>query len=103
MRRQSVVNRAGARTVVMPTRELIMARMEKDPSVSWRQENAEITGGDPTFGAIKFNARTCATLVKAPRELLEDSSNIDAAVNNAIGQAMALDLDRVSLVGGGGA
>lgn len=101
MRAKAVVMRAGALTVPMETAELSIARLDTDPTATWHGENVLIGESNPTFGRVIFRARTLTALVKCSRELLEDSANINEALTNAFAQAMALELDRVALIGTG--
>lgn len=101
LRAQSVVFRAGARTVPMTSETLAIARLETDPTMAWRAENAEITASDPTFGRVLLEAKSLAGLVKVSRELLDDSVNISEMLERAFTQAAALEFDRAILYGTG--
>ncbi|MBL8465907.1 MAG: phage major capsid protein [Thauera sp.] len=101
MRSKTVVIQAGALTVPLDTEKTTIARLESDPVAGWRFELGNVANGDPTFGAVTFQARSLACLVKISRELLEDSANIDSALVNAFAGAMAGELDRVALFGTG--
>jgi HK97 family phage major capsid protein len=101
LRSQSVAIQAGARTVMLDTQKVSIARLATDPTVSWRSENAAVGTGDPTFENVQFTARSLACLVKCSRELIEDSVNLEEALRNAFAQAMALEIDRVALLGTG--
>jgi len=102
-RNQSVIFNAGARTLPMPTPDVLLARLVNDPTAVWRGEGVEITE-DTTmeFGAFKLSAKKLACLITASVELVEDSANIDSIVRNAISQALALKLDYAALEGTGG-
>lgn len=99
LRANSVVVQSGALTVPMTSETLKIAKLTKDPTFAWRAENAAITDNDVTFGAVTFRALSCVALVKASRELLEDSINVEAALTNAFAEAGALEMDRVALIG----
>lgn len=99
LRAASVVMRAGATTVDMTSETLAIARLATDPTMSWRVENAEITASDPTFERVLLEAKSLAGLVKVSRELLEDSVNIAAILENAFVQAAAIEFDRACLYG----
>lgn len=101
MRAQSVCVEAGAQTVLLDTQKTNIARLETDPVPGWRNENAAVAESDPTFGTVLMTARSLAVMCKVSRELLEDSVNIEAALTNALAQALALELDRVALLGSG--
>lgn len=89
--------RAGARTVPMTSATLSMARLDTDPTVSWRLENALIDDSDPVFSQLLLEAKACAGIVKVSRELLSDSVNVNEILTNAFVRVMALELDRVAL------
>lgn len=101
LRAKSVAIRAGARTVPMQSASLAMARLDTDPSVTWRLENALIDDSDPVFSRVLLEAKAVAGIVKVSRELLADSVNVSEMLTNAFAQTMALELDRVALWGDG--
>lgn len=101
MRAKTVAIQAGALTVPLDTEKTTIARLESDPVAGWRLELGNVAVSDPTFGAVTFQARSLACLVKVSRELLEDSANIDSALMNAFAGAMAAELDRVAFFGTG--
>lgn len=101
MRAKTVVIQAGAMTVPLETQETTIARLASDPQASWRLENADVAESDPTFEAVTFTARSLACLVKVSRELLEDSLNLDSAMNNAFAQSLARSTDLAALFGSG--
>jgi HK97 family phage major capsid protein len=97
LRAQTVAIRAGARTVPMTSQSLAIARLDTDPSVTWRLENSLIDDSDPVFSRILLEAKAVAGIVKVSRELLADTVNASEMLTNAFAQAMALELDRVAL------
>ncbi|MBK6278508.1 MAG: phage major capsid protein [Gammaproteobacteria bacterium] len=101
MRAASVCVTAGAKTVLLDTKQTSIARLETDPAPAWRAENAAVAESDPTFGTVPLTARSLAVLVKISRELLEDSINIGDILTGALANALALELDRVALLGSG--
>ncbi|WP_157799490.1 phage major capsid protein [Qipengyuania seohaensis] len=101
LRSQSVAVRAGARTVPMESQTLAIARLETDPTIGWRAENASIAEGDPTFGAVTLTAKSLAGILKVSRELMADSLNVGEMIENALAQTMALEMDRAAIWGSG--
>lgn len=101
LRAKSVAIRAGARTVPMSSASLAMARLDTDPTVTWRLENSLIDESSPAFSRVLLEAKAVAGIVKVSRELLADSVNVSEMLTNAFAQAMALELDRVALWGDG--
>jgi HK97 family phage major capsid protein len=101
MRSSAVCVNAGAITIPLDTQQTTIARIASDPTAGWRLENAGVAESDPTFEAVTFNVRSLAVLVKVSRELLDDSLNIEQALNTAFAGALAVELDRVCLFGSG--
>lgn len=101
MRAASVCVTAGAKTILLDTQATSIARLETDPAPAWRAENAAIAESDPTFGTVALTARSLAVMVKISRELLEDSINVGEILTNSLANALALELDRVALLGSG--
>lgn len=99
LRAAMVLSRAGALTVPMPTSELTLAKVTGDPDCEWHKENGALTAGDPTFGAVKLQAKTITCLVKVSLELSQDAANIDQQLSNVITAAVAGEIDRAGLVG----
>lgn len=97
LRAETAAIRAGARTVPMTSSTLSMARVDTDPTVTWRLENALIDDSDPVFSQLQLEAKACAGLVKVSRELLSDSVNVNEILTNCFVQVMARELDRVAL------
>jgi HK97 family phage major capsid protein len=103
MRAKSRVLQAGAATIRMDEGEVMYAKLTGDGSAAWRAESQEITESQPTFGGIRFTAKNLARLVKVPRELLEDSVNIQAKLPEVLARSMADELDRAAMFGLGAA
>lgn len=101
LRARSVVVQAGARTVPMDSSTMAIARLDSDPAIGWREESAAVAEGDPTFGRVTLQARSIAGIVKVSRELVADTVNAAAMLENAFVRTMALELDRVAIWGSG--
>jgi HK97 family phage major capsid protein len=101
LRARSVCFEAGARLIALDSDNLAIARLTGDPTVAWTAENAEITASDPTFDAVTLAPKKLACLVKVSRELLEDSVNIGAMLEDAFLGRMSEELDRALLFGSG--
>ena len=100
-RNQAVVMRAGAVTVPMGTNSLVFAKLLKDISAQWKQENASANLDLLNFGKITLNAKTLIALASTSVELIEDATNLDSIVMNSMAQSLALELDRAALRGDG--
>lgn len=99
LRAKMVLTQAGAMTVPMDSKTLTLAKLTGDPSVQWHGENADITDGEPTFGAVELSAKTCVALVKLSLELAQDSANIEQILQTALVNATANAIDSAGLVG----
>lgn len=104
LRPATVCVKAGARVVPLAdTQKSSFVKVTADPATTWRAENAAVAVADPTFGKVEFVPKTLAVIVKASRELLEDSINVTDAIEMAFANAFAVELDRVALLGSSGA
>ncbi len=102
-RAQTVLTKLGALTIPMDSQTHTFTRLLADPVPQWRQELTEIGESEPTFGAITMSARSLAVICRVSRELLQDSLNIEAAIERSLAGAFALEVDRVGLFGMGAA
>ncbi len=101
LRANLVVNAAGARVIPLSTDSTTIAKIASDPVAAFRAEAGAIAESDPTFSAISFTARSLAVMVKASRELLDDSLNINEAMQGVLSKALAAKIDKVALEGSG--
>ncbi|HWQ96462.1 MAG TPA: phage major capsid protein [Clostridia bacterium] len=101
MRNKAAIFQAGAVIIPMDAATLKMARLKTDPTAAWTAENTTITASDGEFEAVTFTARKLAALVKCSIELIEDAPNAHSVIENALGQVLALEMDRVGLYGSG--
>lgn len=101
MRARTVCVQAGAMTVPLDTATNTIVRIASDPVAGWRLENGSVAESDPTFEGVVLAPKSLAVIVKVSRELLDDSMNLEQALLEAFGGAMAAEVDRVGLVGSG--
>ncbi|KAF1295098.1 hypothetical protein BAU15_04915 [Enterococcus sp. JM4C] len=101
VRAQSVLMTAGAKTVPMTSSTLVFAKQTGDIKPHWKKEGAPINETDADFEPVKFEAKTLVGMSDITIELLEDALNIDQIVTQSIVNALALELDRVGLLGAG--
>lgn len=73
------------------------------PTASWRAEAGVLVTSDPTFRAVVATPRSLSFMFKVSRELLADAVGLTTALNQAIAQAFAKELDRAGLRGSGAA
>ena len=99
LRTKSTIFAAGARTIPLTTDQNTYAKLSTDPTATWRSENESISDNSPTFGSITFQPRSLVSLVRASREVIEDSANLESALMNAFSESMALEIDRVAYYG----
>lgn len=103
LRAQSVCTRAGAQMVPLTSDNHSIAAVDSDPTPAWRNENEAVNEDDPTFRNVPFAPKSLAVMVKVSRELLEDSINLESALPQIMASAMAVEMDRVCLLGSGSA
>ncbi|ACC98638.1 Phage major capsid protein [Elusimicrobium minutum Pei191] len=69
-------------------------------SVGWVAENGVRGINNPAFGQIEQVAKVMATVIKCTDELIRDSAiNLTQFLSELVAEAMALEVERVSLVG----
>jgi HK97 family phage major capsid protein len=101
-RNRTVVFRAGAQTVPMTSQTLALARLTSEGTPAWKTENATITAADMVFDRVTFTARTLVRLITLSVELFEDADpSSEDVIANAFAGQMAVELDRVALLGTG--
>jgi HK97 family phage major capsid protein len=98
-RSKMVLSNAGCRMLPMDTTQLSLAKIVTSPTISWHGENAALPAGDPTFGAVILNAKTCVCVCKLSLELSQDSANIEQILQQTIIGSMAQAIDQAGLVG----
>lgn len=99
LRSQSVLTRAGARTIAMPTGQLAIARVTGDPIVTWHGESADVPDANPTFGRVTLSAKTAVCKVRYSLELSQDSANLEEQLAGVVTRAMGAALDSAGLIG----
>jgi HK97 family phage major capsid protein len=77
------------------------AAIDTIPTAAWRAESGALATSDPAFRAVVATPRSLAFTFKVSRELLADAFGLNVALNTAIAQAFAKELDRVGLRGSG--
>jgi HK97 family phage major capsid protein len=101
-RNRTVVFRAGAQTVPMTSNTLALARLTSEGTPAWKSENATITAADMVFDRVTFTARTLVRTILLSVELFEDADpSSEDVIANAFAGQMAVELDRVALLGTG--
>jgi HK97 family phage major capsid protein len=101
LRAATVCIQAGAQVLPLTSDKNTIARTITDPTVAWRAEAGPIAESDPAFEGLVFVPRSLAVHFKVSRELLEDSVNIEQALEASLRGALSVELDRVALEGTG--
>lgn len=99
-RAQTRVFEAGAQLVPMESRTVDVPRWTTDPTLSWRTENAIVAESDAALDKITLSAKGLSTVVRASRELVEDT-DITGALSGAIAAAFAAKIDSASMYADG--
>jgi HK97 family phage major capsid protein len=102
-RANTVVLKAGAQTLPLGSADHSFARLTGDATPTWRQETVAIAESDPTLGKLTFYPKSLAVIVKATRELLQDSPNAGEMINRSLTEGFSVEVDRVALLGTGAA
>lgn len=71
------------------------------PTAAWRAENGAVAESAPAFRAVEITPRSLSFMFKVSRELMQDAPGVEMALNVAIGQAFAAEMDRAGLRGSG--
>lgn len=99
-RAKSRVIAAGART--LPIAGVTnFATVETDPTFSNHAENAAIDETEILLGSRRFNPGTIVAMIRASVELVEDSANFSALVDQVLADSFAVEIDRRALYGSG--
>jgi HK97 family phage major capsid protein len=88
-------------TVPMTSSEMTMGRLAGDVSGGWKLENAAAAASDLTLERVTFKAKSLVAIVKSSVELFEDANTIETTIEQSLGAALALELDRAALRGSG--
>lgn len=84
------------------TGNLDLPKANTQPAAGWNTENGTATEKSPTFGKVSFSPKRLAAFIQVSNQLLRQSSNsIDAYVRNYLAQAMAQELEKAAILGGG--
>jgi len=78
-----------------------IAAIDSLPTATWRNENAPLSESEPSFRNVTITPRDLSFILKVSRELLTDAPGIDQALQIAIAQAFAKEIDRAGLIGSG--
>ena len=97
VREKARIMQAGAITIPIEGKTTI-ARIDGDPTVYEHVEAAnDIQESIPVFSPVELNPRTLAALIPLSLEIVQDSPNLDAALQASISAAFALKLDQLGI------
>jgi HK97 family phage major capsid protein len=101
-RNKAQVLAAGARTIPMETSTYRIPRWATDPTPGWLGEAGTVSESEPTVDSLTLTAQMLTFLVKASRQVLEDSGpDMTNELKANMAKVIALELDRVALRGTG--
>ena len=84
------------------TGNLDLPKASTQPAAGWNTENGTATEKSPAFGKVSFSPKRLAAYIQVSNQLLRQSSNsIDAYVRNYLANAMAQELEKAAIKGGG--
>jgi HK97 family phage major capsid protein len=98
-RNAAVVMQAGATVVPMPAKVYQIGRLTGDPAPAFKAEGSAVTPGDMTYDYIQLTATSLTALVVVSMEFLQDAPAADQSIMDALGKAMALEIDKAALFG----
>lgn len=84
------------------TGNLDLPQASTQPSAGWNTENGTATEKSPAFGKVSFSPKRLAAFIQVSNQLLRQSSNsIDTYVRQYLVNAMAQELEKAAIKGGG--
>jgi len=93
-----------ANILPMSTWKRQLPRQLTSVSIGWVTEGGTKPTTNPTFGQLEQVAKVMAAVIKCTDELLRDTAiNLTAFLSELISEAMALEIERVALLGDAGA
>lgn len=87
--------------IPMESNNLTIAKIDRDPLFSFKEELADAEMSDMAFGQIDFKTKTAYGLMKISLELFHSAQNISQVIEEAIANAIARMIDEKGLYGSG--
>ena len=97
----SIVLRTTAQTAIMESNKMTIAKFTADPSFTVKEELAAWEIQPVPMAPIELTAYTIGTVIRSSRELAADSKNYVKAIELALAQALARQIDYYFLFGSG--
>lgn len=102
-RSKSVLGRAGITVIAMDSGQLTIPALEQNVEIATKAENSPFSESTMRFGARMLNARTCGTIIRLSREMVEDAEDLVVQqLTNFMAAEMARQVDSWGLSGNGG-
>ena len=98
-RNAAVAYQAGCQLVPMDAKTVQVGRLTGDPAPLFKTEGSPVTPGDMTFDYVQLVSTSLSALVVVSMEFLQDAPGADGVITNALGTAMALELDKAVFFG----
>ncbi len=98
-RNASVMFQAGAQLVPMDAKTVQIGRLTGDPAPAFKTEGSPVTPGDMTFDYVQLVATSLSALVVVSLEFLQDGVNAGSLIEDALGKAMGLEIDKAVMFG----
>lgn len=100
-RAKSVLVDAGLQTIGLSGASLDLAKITGEPAMSVKFENERFPEDAITLGRITIVPKLIGVLVRSSRELIEDSANFAAIVEETLMRALAAAIDNLGVNGSG--
>jgi HK97 family phage major capsid protein len=102
LRARTVVRQAGAQVISGVVGNLNIPRMKQFGQVQWFNEGDTILKTDESFDQVSFLPRHCGAISTYSRNLLlQATPDVEMIIRDDLSRLLALDMDRVALVGTG--
>jgi len=95
------VRQAGARLLPMESKTVTLARLDDMPGTTWKPENELADFDNPSFESINLEAKLLMAACNMSIELFEDGIEVPEAIEEAMSDALAIELDRACIAGSG--
>lgn len=90
---------SGVSTIPMPSGNMTVARVTKDPSFKFYAELSEASPSEMELGSIELKAKTARGFCYVSKELLMSAQNLSSVLTRAFGGAIAEMIDKAFLYG----
>lgn len=102
LRSRTVVRAAGAQIISGVVGNLDIPRLSRTGSVGWFLEGESVIKTDEAFDRVSFRPKHCGAISTYSRNmLLQSTPDIEMVIRDDLSKLLALEIDRVALVGTG--